>query len=137
MIVSVAKESRNLNSPFELAGELECYVRQSAADGCPLHEVEREIFDRVLRMGFVATDELLKRQGDGDLGQTIATENEQTLYRSDEPVQRRLRTVFGEHRFEAFVYARGEHEKIALRPVDARLELPQGCVSYLYEEFSQ
>jgi hypothetical protein len=37
----------------------------------------------------------------------------------------------------AYVYAPGPKKKIALRPIDARLSLPEGEYSYLLEEFSQ
>ena len=57
--------------------------------------------------------------------------------RSESPVNRRLRTVFGEHSFDAYVYAPGAKQKVALRPIDARLNLPAGTFSYLLEEFSQ
>lgn len=137
MIVSRATDSRNVNCPVELAGQLQAYVEQAARDGRPLHEVERGIFDRVLRIGFVATEQFLEGQGNGDLGPSIPPQNGQRLHRSSKPVRRPLRTVFGLHTIEAFVYAPREHEKIALRPVDARRELPQGRASYLYEEFSQ
>lgn len=48
-----------------------------------------------------------------------------------------MRTIFGEHTFRAYVYSRGANRKIELRPVDARLNLPDGKASYLLQEFSQ
>ena len=48
-----------------------------------------------------------------------------------------MRSVFGEHTFETYVYAPGPKQKIALRPIDARLNLPAGKYSYLLEEFTQ
>lgn len=65
------------------------------------------------------------------------TEQGQQLHRSDAPVERPLRTVFGLHTIQAYVYSPHSHEKIALRPIDARLQLPPGRASYLFEEFSQ
>jgi hypothetical protein len=59
------------------------------------------------------------------------------LYRSDTLLTRPLRTIFGEHAFEAYVYAQGSKRKIELRPIDARLNLPEGKASYLLQEFSQ
>ena len=46
-------------------------------------------------------------------------------------------TVFGLHTLRAYVYASGAHEKIALRPIEARLQLSPARASYLLEEFSQ
>jgi hypothetical protein len=48
-----------------------------------------------------------------------------------------LQTVFGHHTLLAYVYSPGPHEKIELRPVDARLQLSDRQTSYLLEEFSQ
>jgi hypothetical protein len=137
MIVSRTLQIDKSASPMEIAAQLQAYVEYAAKDGRPLHEVERRIFDTVLQIGYAATEQFLRGQGDGNLGQTITTEQGQTLYRSDEPANRPLRTVFGLHSIQAFVYAPGSHQKMALRPVDARLELPEGRASYLFEEFSQ
>jgi hypothetical protein len=59
------------------------------------------------------------------------------LQRSDTPMLRPVRTIFGEHSFAAYVYAQGSKRRIQLRPIDARLNLPQGKASYLLQEFSQ
>lgn len=120
-----------------LAQQLESYVRQAAQQAKPLHEAERTIWERVLEIGHASVEQLVAAQGDGDLGETVATAEGQQLVRSEQPVERRLRTVFGEHVIRAYVYARGPHEKIELRPVEARLGLPEGRCSYLFEEFSQ
>lgn len=121
----------------ELAGELHAFVQQAAIDGLPLHDVERPVLDCVLRMGYSAVELFLRCQGDGDMGESVATDDGQTLHRSEEPARRPLRTVFGLHTITAFVYSAGMHEEIALRPVEARLQLPTGRASYLFEEFSQ
>lgn len=125
------------DSLIELARRLEDLVHEAARDGRALHEVERRIFDSVLKMGRSATEMFLQAQGNGDLGETCCTESGQTLFRSAESVKRPLQTVFGRHTIWAYVYAPGAHEKIALRPVDARLQLSDRQTSYLLEEFSQ
>jgi hypothetical protein len=137
MIVSSLPDSSKLDSPLDVARELETYVRQAAAEARPLHEVEAGILARALRIGFLAAEEFLRRQGDGDLGLELTTETWQTLHRSQEAATRHLRTVFGEHVFKQFVYAPAPHEKIALRPLDARMQLSEARASYLFEEYSQ
>ena len=121
----------------DLAVELQQFVDQAAADGESLYETEKGILAKVLKMGHLATDRFLQRQGDGDLGPTVQTADGVELQRSESPAQRPLRTVFGEHVFDAYVYTPGPKQKIALRPIDARLNLPAGKCSYLLEEFSQ
>jgi hypothetical protein len=121
----------------DMAVELQQFVDQAAVDGESLYETEKGILAKVLKIGHLAIDRFLERQGDGDLGPTVQTEDGVELQRSESPVERPLRTVFGEHAFDAYVYAPGSKRKIALRPIDARLNLPAGKYSYLLEEFSQ
>ena len=137
MVVASSTVPFKADSPVELARELEDLVKRAADEGCALHVVERRVFDRVLKMGHAATEMFLRLQGDGDLGETCTTETGKTLVRSDEAVERPLQTVFGRHTIRAYVYAPGVHEKIDLRPVDARLQLSDRKTSYLLEEFSQ
>ncbi len=124
-------------SLVELAEQMETSIREAARDGKSLHEVERDTFAYVLRIGHAAIEQLLMLQGDGDLGESLVTKDGRHLERSKEPADRPLWTVFGEHTIQAYVYAAGSHEAIELRPVDARLSLSAGCYSYFFEEFSQ
>ncbi len=94
------------------------------------------MFDEVLELGHKCVEIFISLQGKGDLGESV-THGDQTLYRSSSPHPRRLRTVFGEHEFEQFVYSRGANRKIELKPLDARMGLSGHVHSYLMEEFSQ
>jgi hypothetical protein len=102
-----------------------------------LYEVEKDTFGCLLQIGHAAIEQLLALQGDGDLGESVMTADGRRLERSEEPAERPLRTVFGEHTIRAYVYAAGVHQAIGLRPIDARLSLPPGRCSYFFEEFSQ
>jgi hypothetical protein len=124
-------------SLVELAEQLETSIREAAQDGKSLYEVERDTFAYVLRIGHAAIEQLLMLQGDGDLGESLVTKDGRHLERSKKPADRPLRTVFGEHTIQAYVYAAGSHEAIEFRPVDAKLSLSAGCYSYFFEEFSQ
>jgi len=121
----------------EMTSKLQQFVVDAAAEGMSQYDAEKGILARALEIGHRSMDLLLSLQGDGDLGETVETEEGQTLYRSEKPVERPLRSVFGEHALHAYVYAPGSKKKIALRPIDARLNLPEGKCSYLFEEFSQ
>jgi len=112
-------------------------VRDAAADGRPLYQLERDVFDGLLKMGHNLVELFIELQGDGDLGATIETPDGRTLHRGEQPKMRRLRTIFGEHRFVQHVYSMGKGQTIELRPLDARMQLPEGVYSYLLEEFSQ
>lgn len=134
----------SVESLSKLAGDLESFVRRSAGDGSSLDDLERGVLSHILNIGFAAVEMFLQAQGTSDLGEEVViaegTAKEASLVRSDEPLERQLRTIFGEHRFRSYVYSRGGTRakgKIELRPIDARLNLPQGKCSYLLQEFSQ
>jgi hypothetical protein len=136
----ILASSLNLGKSDTLANlveDLTVFVRQSAQDGSSLDDVERGVFSRLLDLGKAAVDLFLNAQGDGDLGDSIATENGTVLHRSDAVMERPLRTIFGAQTLRAYVYSQGSKRKIELRPIDARINLPEGKASYLLQEFSQ
>lgn len=133
----LAKEDRgSKSSPTVLAERLDKLIKDAAAQAMSLHEVEQTVFDTVLEMGRGYVEQFIALQGNGDLGSTYLHEGS-PLHRSAEPVQRLIRSIFGEHSFHAYVYAPGAKKRIVLRPIDARLGLPEGRFSYLFQEFSQ
>jgi hypothetical protein len=130
----VGKWSEDLRAGADALCQL---VVKAAQTGRALYDVERDVLQSVLRLGHAAMDGLLELQGQGDLGETIIAADGRELCRSDKPAQRRLRTVFGEHRFQQYGYSRGAKRRFELQPIDARLELSPRIGSYLLEEFSQ
>lgn len=123
----------------EMAEELGEFVQRAAEEGIALREVERGAFDRLLKMGYAVVEQLLALQGDGDLGEIVATDDGQTLYRSTGPAARPLRTIFGQHVFSAPFYRKRArpHTPVVFRPIDARMSLSPGRWSHLLEEFTQ
>jgi len=137
MMVASSLEVGKADSLVKLAEDLAGFVQQAVREGASLDHLERGALQRVLDIGHAAVDMFLEAQGDGDLGDTVVTAEGTVLYRSGTTMTRPLRTIFGEHSFEAYVYAQGSKRKIELRPIDARLNLPEGKASYLLQEFSQ
>jgi hypothetical protein len=137
MIVASSSLAGKTDRLLTLAQDLGDFVRQSVHQGASFDDLERGTLQRILQMGSVAVDFFLHAQGDGDLGETVTTEDGDILERSDTRTPRPLRSIFGEHRFHSFVYSQGPNQKIELRPIDARLNLPEGKASYLFEKFSQ
>ncbi len=135
----LTKDSVTSNPIHEIRDHLEQllqYVDKAAQDAVPLYDMERHIFDEVLKLGHQCIEVFIGLQGDGDLGEEVTHDN-RTLYRSESPHSRPLRTVFGHHEIEQFVYSRGANRKIELKPLDARMGLSGHLHSYLMEEFSQ
>ncbi len=137
MIVASSLNIGKADSLVKLAEDLAGFVRQAVREGASLDQVERGTLQRVLEIGHDAVNMFLAAQGDGDLGDSVNTAEDTVLYRSDTIITRHLRTIFGEHSFEAYVYSQGSKRRLELRPIDARLNLPEGKASYLLQEFSQ
>jgi len=137
MIVASSPDLGKADALVKLAEDLAGFVRQAVQDGASLDHLERGALQHVLEIGHAAVDMFLEAQGNGDLGDRVRTAEDTVLYRSDAPLTRPLRTIFGEHSFAAYVYAPGSKRRIELRPIDARLNLPEGKASYLLQEFSQ
>lgn len=120
-----------------LASQFSPLVQEAASAGILIQDFERGLFEGLLAVGAKVLDEFLEAQGNGDQGKMIAHEG-QRLHRSDEPVCRPLRTIFGEHEFWTYVYRAGAGAKsqIVLRPVDERLGLSCDRYSPLLQQFS-
>jgi hypothetical protein len=120
----------------ELDG-LHHWLHDAARDGLPAHDVERHLFDRLLRLGFLLFDAFLKLVGPGDLGDTVALDDGRTVHRLAEMSSRRLLTVFGAFCLARHVYAQRDGQKFELVPTDQRLQLPHSELSYLLQEWDQ
>ncbi|MFQ5938167.1 MAG: ISKra4 family transposase [Acidiferrobacterales bacterium] len=112
------------------------YVARAAADGESEDVVERQLLAVAIKLAKALMDEFIDAQGDGDEGPVIERQGRR-LRRSERPVERKLRTIFGEHVIESYVYAAGAKKAIEYRPLDERMGLPAGRCSYLLEELSQ
>jgi len=137
--MSLTKDSAPGKTIQEIRVQLEQllqFVNKSAQDAVEFYDLERHVFDEVLKLGYRCVEIFLGLQGKGDLGEEV-THGDRTLYRSSSPHLRHLRTVFGEHVFAQFVYSRGANRKIEFKPLDARMGLSGHAHSYLMEEFSQ
>ena len=120
-----------------LAGHLIPLALEASAAGIQIQDFERGLFGGLLAVGGKVMDAFLEAQGNGDQG-NIVTHEGQTLHRSEEPVCRPLRTIFGHHQFMQFVYRASTDVKsaVVLRPVDQRLGLSVDRYSPLLQEFS-
>lgn len=137
MMLASSLELGKSDTFVHLAGDLETFVRQAVREGSSLYDVEKNVLSRVLEIGHAAIEIFLEAQGEGDLGASIEIDTGAVLYRSEQTARRPLRTIFGDHCLRTFVYSRGQNRKIELRPIDARINLPEGKASYLLQEFSQ
>ena len=111
-------------------------VVSSTNEGNSFDQVERAVFQALKKIGFGAMELLIRLQGTGDLGIKISSA-EGSLTRNSKQSKTRIRSIFGEHSFQECTYGAGINKKIDLRPISARLDLPEHQWSYLLQEFSQ
>jgi hypothetical protein len=112
-------------------------AKRAAQQGDSFDSVERDTWTAVRQIGFAALELFIHLQGLGDLGLTAQTPEGRTLHRSTEPAACTIRSIFGTLAFQQYTYSPGAKKAIELRPIDARMSLPEGRWSYLLQEFSQ
>jgi hypothetical protein len=134
---SVSSVEWSVPAAREQLDALQHWLFDAARDGNAAHEVERGLFQRLLRLGATLFAAFLDLVGPGDLGPSVPLDDGRTVWRDDEQHRRRLLTVFGSFSLSRFVYAQRDGQKLELIPTDQRLQLPEGELSYLLQEWDQ
>jgi hypothetical protein len=137
MIMARNAADGKLNKLVNSARDLFRFAQQAAEEGKPIHEVEQEIWQRVLQMGHEALAQFLGCQGDGDLGERLTLPDGHEVKRLAEPHQRCYQSIFGEFQLQRAVYGTREGQKIEFVPLDARLQLPESEFSYVLQDWAQ
>jgi hypothetical protein len=134
----IAHRTEAANAPPLLSTEqLLDTVRAAAQHGHSAHEVERDIWNRLLELGRRAFAYFLQLQGTGDLGPQLTLSDGSTAQRLERPHTRDYRTVFGTFTIERTCYGSREGQAITFVPLDNRLQLPGGDYSYLLQQWGQ
>jgi hypothetical protein len=136
--MSMAHENEVLKSEnlTTLLCELQEFVHAAARQGTAIHEVERAVWQEVLRIGRHCLGQFLALQGTGDLGETVVVGGRECR-RFDALHSRRYVSIFGEFRLQRVVYGSRAGQKIAFVPLDNRLQLPAGTFSYVLQDWDQ
>jgi len=112
------------------------FLGQAVANGLSLDQVERQLKTDLATAGREFLQEFVEASGDGDQGETVSG-NGRVLNRSETPQSRRYVSIFGDIEICRFVYSEGSKKAIEFAPLDARLGLPAGEISYVLEDFQQ
>ena len=128
---------KTVSEILSCAQQLVDSAKRAAEQGDSFDSLERDVWAKVRRIGHAALELFIRLQGNGDLGSTTQTAEGQTLHRSEQPAACTIRSIFGGHAFQQYTYSTGKNKAIELRPIDARMALPQMRWSYLLQEFSQ
>jgi hypothetical protein len=117
--------------------DLKSYVERAAKQGLAAHEVEADIWRRVLSLGHQALDLLFQLVGSGDVGESTALPDGHEVRRLEGLHSRTYQSVFGRFEVERTVYGSREGQKIEYVPVDTQLQLPESEFSYLLQDWAQ
>jgi hypothetical protein len=121
----------------ETVGKLDAFVGAAAREGMAVHEVEKGLWKELLCLGRQCLSHFFALTGDGDLGETVDSDDGQHWQRLQERHRRRYVSIFGTFELERVVYGSREGQKIEFVPLDNRLQLPESVYSYLLQDWSQ
>jgi hypothetical protein len=114
--------------------ELVNLVEQAIREGWRVDEFERASFTELLNLGGELLTAFVAAQGSGDEGPQVEREG-RTLNRLEEPRRRRYVSIYGPLEVQRWVYGTRAGQKIEHVPLDARLGLPAGEISYVLEDW--
>ncbi len=121
----------------DLAAELLTYVRTAATQGTAVHDVERGLWQRLLRLGHTTLSQFFALQGSGDVGDTVTLPDGQVCARLPQLHTCRYVSIFGEFALARTASGSREGQKIAFVPLDNRLQLPESVFSYVLQDWDQ
>lgn len=127
-------KTENLETVF---ADLQTCVRTAAQEGWAMHEIEREVWRRLLLLGRSSLSQFLMLVGTGDVGETFTLNDGEECRRLPETHERRYVSIFGEFQISRAVYGSREGQKIEWVPLDNRLQLPESDFSYLLQDWDQ
>ena len=84
--------------------ELTGFVSDAARDSLQAHELERGVWQYLLRLGHELQGQSLALAGDGDCGETLKLADGQVVRRLPEPHSRPYQWIFGDFTLEQVVY---------------------------------
>jgi hypothetical protein len=121
----------------ETVGQLGAFVEAAAREGKAIHEAERGLWQQLLQLGRHYLSHFIALAGDGDMGETIGSDDGQQWQRLEKPHPRRYVSIFGTFQLERVVYGSREGQKIEFVPLDNRLQLPASVYSFVLQDWSQ
>lgn len=123
----------NNNELNLLLSEASRYVSEAALNGIAAHDVEKQVFDYVLKMGHQMMSSFFQLQGDGDLGETLMLPEGQIVKRL-EMRTRTYRSLLGDFKISRYGYGVRDKQAVVCYALDTRLKLPEDEHSYPLQE---
>ena len=127
-------KEQSLHKAERQFSQLKKLVEQAIDEGWRADEFERTSFAEMLDMGLSLLTAFVAARGSGDQGEQIEHQ-EQTLQRLEQEHQRRYVSIYGPLEISRCVYGTREGQEIERVPLDVRLGLPAGEISYVLEDW--
>ena len=124
------------NELQHLLAEATTYVHDKAHSGSPAHEVEKGVFERMLKLGHQLFSVFFKIQGDGSVGDHLTLPTGETIKRLPDR-ERVYHSLFGKFTLKRAVYGTRKGQPAVCIPLDTRLQLPEEEYSYPLQELTQ
>ena len=119
----------NNNELNLLLSEASRYVSEAARTGIGAHDVEKQVFDYVPKMGRQMMSSFFQLQGDGALGDTLMLPEGKRVKRL-EMRTRTYRSLLGDFKISRYGYGVRDKQAVVCYPLDTRLQLPEDEHSY-------
>jgi hypothetical protein len=132
--MAMITKEQALHKAEQQFSQLKDLVEKAIEEGWRVDELERASFTTFLDIGLQLITAFVAAQGNGDQGKQVEHLGS-TLQRLPQPHQRRYVSIYGPLEIRRFVYGTREGQEIEHVPLDARLGLPAGEISYVLEDW--
>ena len=96
------------------------------------YEMEKSIFEKILKIGLIAMQYYFSQKGTGDVGPEIKLESDKVLKKESRLKPRDYFSIFGKFKVPRSSYRLESYWSVM--PLDAQADLPQRCYSYFLQE---
>lgn len=125
--------TNEFESVDQIVLELKSIANRAFLEGQAIDQTERVIYQQLMKLGHELLSSMIRKAGDGDTGPSIEKNGRDYKRLSKRP--RRYRSIFGDLRFERFVYGTRENEAIQAIPIDEHFGLPEHEYSLVLESW--
>jgi hypothetical protein len=126
-------QTNAFESVDQIVGELKSIATKAFLDGQAIDQTERLIYQQLMKLGHELLSSMISKAGDGDAGPAV--EKNGRRYKQLSKRSRRYRSIFGDLRFERFVYGTRVYEAIHAIPIDEHFGLPEHEYSLVLESW--
>ena len=119
------------------SAQLLALVEQAYESKRAIHELERSLFQGLLKLGHQLLGQFFALCGTADAGAKLVLDEGHEVKRLERLHGREYLSVFGLFEFERTVYGTREGQKIEYIPLDAQWQLPGSKFSYLLQQWDQ